>query len=142
VADDGVLARSVFTAPINGPSGSTNVQIVSDTPLAINTTSQTVYVIAAGKTFTLTQIEAGAEGDPTENGSRVDVLYRDAAAVEHLISRVYVLGFGQFLIFPNAAVARDGTPLVGATTEAIILRRTRLSGGFLEVDAVARGYEV
>lgn len=136
------VSGKVSLVASSGPPTAVNVQLVSDTPLIIAATSTHSYTITAGKTFTLIQVEAGAEGDPTENGTKIEVIYKDAALVEHLITRVYVAGFSQFFIFPTTSKTRDGTTMTGTGTQQILLRRTRLSGGSLEVDALVRGFEV
>jgi hypothetical protein len=113
---------------------------VNDTPLDMSGNNQTTYVITNGKTFYLQQIVAGSQGDPTENGSRVELFFYDGT--EHLVARIYLTGFTTFITYPQLNEARDGTAMSGNGTNYLILRRTRLSGGNQEVDAVIYGYEV
>lgn len=132
----------VAVVNLSPPVGTDPKQVVADTPL--NVTSgisphDTEYTITSGKTFTLQSITAGSEGDSTENGSRIDVIYQDGGG-EHLVAREYVSGFSN-TINPDTDTTRDGTVMVGTGTEKIIVRRVRLSGGTLEIDAVAKGFE-
>jgi len=123
------------------PPGATAIQISADTPLIITagiTPHDTDYIIAVGSTFTLLTLIGGSEGDSTENGSRIDIVYDNGS--EHLVSREYVAGFSN-QISPDTFKARDGTVMVGTGTEKIIVRRIRLSGGSLEIDAVVKGFE-
>ena len=123
------------------PTAATSVSLASDSPLAITTTAQATYVIPDGETFYLQALAAGAEGDPTEKGSRVEVFY-DQNGTEKIVSRLYVAGFTVFQSYNDVSASRDGTSMVGNAggTNRIILRRTRLSGSAQEVDAELRGY--
>jgi hypothetical protein len=123
------------------PPGATPVQIAADTPLIITTgisPHDTEYTITSGTTFTLLTVIGGSEGDSTENGSRIDIIYDNGT--EHLVAREYVSGFSA-QISPDTFVTRDGVTMVGTGTEKIIVRRIRLSGGSLEIDALAKGFE-
>jgi len=87
----------------------------------------------------LEYLVAGAEGDPTAKGSKIEVLYYDGAA-EHLVERIYLMG-ESVSVYPNTSSARDGTAMTGnGSTKKVYLRRHRMSGTAQEVDAVARGY--
>ena len=138
-----VQGKVSISAPMVPPA-TTAVIVAADTPLAIGSGSSphdTEYVISNGTTFTLQSIVAGAEGDPAEGGSRIDVVYVDSGSTEHLVSREYINGFTT-VIYPDTSKARDNTTMTGnGTTTKIIVRRVRLSGGSVEVDAVARGFE-
>jgi len=121
------------------PATATSVTIAGDDPLDISTTQNESYTIPDGETFTLTSVSAGAEGDPTEKGSKVEVIYYDGTD-EHLISRIYITG-QTVSVYPDTSITRDGTSMTGdGSTKTIIVRRLRLSGTSQEVDAVARGY--
>lgn len=136
LAISGTVALGV--TPI--PSGATPVSLANDTPLDMSGTNQTTYVITNGKTFYLQQIVAGSQGDPTENGSRVELFFYNGT--EHLIARIYLTGFTTFITYPQLNKTRDGVAVTGNGTNYLILRRTRLSGGNQEVDAIIYGYEV
>jgi hypothetical protein len=120
------------------------VTIDASSPLIVgpNPTSHTTeYVIANGKTFFIQQIIAGAEADPSEKGSKIEVAYFDGTT-EHLVDRVYVTGFTQFGIYPDTSKTRDGTTMTGnGTTKVIRVKRQRMSTSGQEIDAVVRGYE-
>lgn len=134
-----IVGKVSVSAPATPPSA-TPVTIAGDTPLSISTTQNTEYVIPDGETFTLSVVEAGAAGDPTEKGSKIEVIY-DEDGTEKIIERIYITG-QTVAVYPDTSEARDGTSLVGnaAGTYKIILRRIRLSGTSQEVDAVVRGY--
>lgn len=134
-----IQGKVSVSAPISPPAA-TDVTISADNPLTVNGSSTTDYIIPNGVTFNISQITYGAEGDPNEKGSKITVSYIDAAAVSHVIDRVYFTGFtGQ--IFPDTSTARDGTVLTGnGTTTLIRLVRERLGGSGLEIDCVLRGY--
>lgn len=131
----------VSVSPPPAPPGTTEVIISADSPLSMTGTVTTSHIIANGKIFHIQQLTAGAEGDPNEKGSKVEVYYYDGTT-EHLVERVYIVGFTQFGIYPDTAKARDGTIMIGdGTTKEIRIKRNRLGGNALEVDAVVRGFE-
>lgn len=142
--EDGVV--SVSNRLPTAPPGTTPVTIAQpENELSIaggvQNPHDTEYTIANGKTFKLQLVAAGGGGDPTENGSRVDVVYYDGTA-EHIVTRLYVGSASVFQSFPDSGTARDGTAMVGdGSTKKIILRRIRLSQATLEVDAEIRGFE-
>jgi len=123
------------------PAGATPVQFVADTPLAVAVAETAEYTIPNGKRFYLQQLQAGAEGDTTEKGNRVEVIYYDGAA-EHVVARQYIMGQTQWINFPDVGAARDGTPIDGdGSTKKLRIVRERLGGSTQEVDAVVFGYE-
>lgn len=128
----------VQITPPTPPPATTAVTIDGGSPLDITGTVDATYVITNGTTFTVQNVIAGSEGDSTEKGSVIEVLFDDGT--EHLIVRQYVNGFTT-QINPNRNTAIDGTSLAGNGTNEIILRRRRLSGGAQEVDALLQGYE-
>ena len=135
-----IEGRVSVTAPVAPPS-TTAVSIASDSPLSITSDSTTNYVITNAKTFYLQQVVAGSEGDTSERGSVVEVLYYDGST-EHIIERVYLNGFTTSISLNNINKSRDGTTMTGdGSTKQIRVRRRRLSGSSQEVDAVVRGYE-
>lgn len=134
------VSGKVYSLPPAPPADTTPVTIPADTPLAINQDTHHDYVIPNGKTFYLQQIVVGAEGDPTEKGSKVEVSYFDGTSY-HVIERLYFTGFTQYGSYPDIGMARDGTALVGnGSTKKIRVSRIRLSGSTEEVDCVVRGY--
>jgi hypothetical protein len=122
------------------PPGATAVSVAADTPLDVFTSEDTDYVITTSKTFHIQQIIVGAEGDPGEKGSKIEVFFDDGA--EHLVDRIYVQGTSLFGNYPDTSQSRDGTAITGNGTNKIIIRRSRLGGAALEIDSVIRGYEI
>lgn len=122
------------------PDGSTEVVYAGDTPLDISGTETSEYTITDGTTLYIQQVAAGAEGDPTAKGSKIEVYFYDGT--EHLFDRIYVTGATVNLVYPDASKCRDNTVMVGSGTDnKLRVRRTRMSGSLQEVDAVVRGYE-
>lgn len=99
-------------------------------------------IITNGAELYLQLFTAGAAGDPSERGSRVDILWREGATpTDHVIERVYVAGQSMTITLPNVHKSRDGTTLTGdGSTTKLVIRRYRLSRSRQEVDAVVRGY--
>jgi len=125
------------------PSTATAKTVAADTPLDVGSTDDEDYEITDGTTFTVTQVFAGSEGDPNEKGSVVEVFYIDASSVSHIVERVYITGFTRD-IYPDTSIARDGTSMDGTAaggTGVLRIRRRRLGGAAIEIDAVVRGYE-
>ena len=131
--DQPVLAVSIVPQPI--PPGSVGVFIAADNPLIVNT-DDTTFTIPSGKTFYLQQIIVGNE-DPAK-GARVEVLYDDGT--ERMVARTYTAGETVAVPIANQSVARDGTTMSGTGSNTIIVRRSKLTGSDLQVDAVVRGY--
>lgn len=123
------------------PPAATEVSIDASSPLSVTGTETTNHAIASGKTFHMQQVTAGAEGDPSDAGSKVEIFYVDSGSTEHIIERVYIVGFSQFAIYPDTTQARDGTSLDGTGTELIRVKRIRFGGNAQEIDAVVRGFE-
>ena len=140
------VSGKVSISPPPPPINADEVVIAADTPLEINNQNSphdTAYVITSGKTLYVQQIVAGAEGDPTERGSKVEVIFNENGT-EHIMERIYVAGFTQFGIYPDTSTARDGTLMVGNAggTNTLIVRRARQSNSAQEIDAVIRGFEI
>lgn len=126
------------------PPAATAVQVAGDTPLNVSGTEDTDYEITNGTTFTVQSIAAGSEGDPTEKGAKVEVIYVDSGSTEHIISRIYLTG-QTVQIFPDVSAARDGTSLDGTAaggTGLIRIRRLQFGGGSRELEGVVRGFEL
>lgn len=85
---------------------------------------------------------AGAAGDPSERGSRVDIFWREGGGpTDHVIERMYVSGQSVTITLPDVHQSRDGTALTGdGSTTKLVIRRYRLSNADAEVDAIVRGY--
>jgi len=146
VDDDGEYRVSVsgkFTQDVLPlPPSSVPVTIVADDPLSIHGSDDSEYIISNTKVFYIQQMVAGAGGDPTENGSKVEVIYYDGVS-EHVLERFYISGFTQHIIYPDISRARDNSLMEGdGSAKKIIIRRIRLSGVSQEVDCVVRGYEL
>jgi hypothetical protein len=137
------MSGQVVVAAPPLPSGATAIAVAADNPLSLTggtSPHDTTYTIANGQTFYLQQFVAGCEGDPTSNGSKAEIIFDDGA--EHVVDRIYVDGFTNYVAYNDVCTARDGTTMVGNGSNTIIVRRTRMSASGQEVDAVARGYEV
>lgn len=139
LAITGKVSVQIAPPPVGGLARS----YYADDPLEIGSLlspHDTSYVIEDGKTFHIQQVIAGCQGDPSEDGSKVEIIFNDGT--EHVVDRIYVHGETQFGDYPDTHTARDGTQLLGNGTNTIILRRTRLSNSTQEIDAVVRGYIV
>lgn len=128
------------------PPGAVEFVLAADDPLSVGPTPQfhdtESAVITNTHTLYLQVIAAGAAGDPSEEGSKVEVYWREGAGpTDHLVERLYANGSTLFISLPNASKARDGTTMVGdGSTTKLIIRRERLSRSAQEIDAVVRGY--
>lgn len=124
------------------PPGIERVTVAADNPLSITGIHDTEYIITTGKTFYLQHIAVGAEGDPTEKGSKIEVYFKENST-EHIVERVYVTGFTQYGIYPDTSTARDSTTMLGDGTSKLIIRRSRMGASSAqEIDVVLRGYEL
>lgn len=123
------------------PASGQEVSIFADTPLSVNnriSPHDTTYIIPNNKTLVIQRIVAGCQGDSSEDGSKVEIIFNDGT--EHLINRVFINGATQFNSFLDTKKAIDGTSFVGNGTNSIIIRRIRLSNGEQEIDCALRGY--
>jgi hypothetical protein len=141
---DGALI--VAAKPPSAPPGTTSFVMAADTPLSVGpvpTFHETVSpAIGASVGLYLQTIAAGAAGDPTENGSKVEVYWREGSTpTDHLISRIYLSGQTVNEVLPNVNEARDGTALTGnGSNTYLVIRRQRLSTAAQEIDVEVRGY--
>ena len=125
------------------PAGGVPITIFADNPLAVSqaiSPHRTSTIIPSGKTLFIQQIIAGCQGDPTANGSKVEVYFNNGT--DHLVDRIYIMGETQFGNYPDTSQARDGTLLVGNGTNYIAIDRSRLSNSLQEIDSVIRGYTI
>ena len=101
-------------------------------------------IIGSGVDVYVQNIGVGTEGDSSENGSVVEVYWREGAGpTDHLIDRIYVMGETVDVQLPNVHTARDGTALTGnGTNTRLAVVRKRLSLAALEIDFVVRGYTI
>jgi len=137
-----LVSGSFYLSEPEPPPDSDKVTIDASSPIDVSGSETYEYTITNGKTFTLAAATIGAEGDPTEKGSKVEISYVDSGGTPHLIERVYITGF-TVQIFPGTNEARDGTVMVGnGTTTKIRIVRFRFGGSTAEIDAIARGYEI
>lgn len=136
-----VGTMAVTTPP--APPATTPITISADDPINVSGSTSpaiTDFVIPDTKTFTVTQVVAGAEGDSNDKGSKVELYYVDSSSVEHLISRLYLIGDSRES-FPNTAITRDNTEMIGdGVNTKIRIKRIRLGNASLEIDALIRGY--
>lgn len=142
---DGTLR--VASQPPSPPPGTTEFVLAQDeadlivgpTPSFDETESAT---IGNGVDLFLQFLSAGAAGDPSEKGSKVEVYWREGAGpTDHLIERVYLSGQTVNVTLPDVHKARDGTVLTGdGSTTKLVIRRERLSTAAQEIDAEVRGY--
>jgi len=100
-------------------------------------------IIGNGINVYLQSAVIGTEGDTSENGSVIELYWRTAGPIDHLISRFYVAGESLEIIYPDIHTTRDGTVMVGdgVNTRLIVVRR-RLSAAALEIDFDLRGYTI
>jgi len=123
------------------PVGVSQITVAADDPLEMTGIHDTEYTLTSGLVFHLQQMVVGAEGDPTEKGSKVEVYFDDGE--EHIVERIYVTGFTQYGIYPDTNITRSGLPLEGNGTSKLIIRRSRMGASSAqEIDAVLRGFEV
>lgn len=145
--DDGGVVRLAMTGtvtiqPAPPPEGGTPVQIAADSPLDVSSSETTDYTITNGKTFYLQQISAGAEGDPTEKGSKITVQYYDGSTY-HVLLRIYIMGESITTTYPDVMETRDGTDMDGdGSTKYIRVTRENFGGSSKEIDCVLYGYEL
>lgn len=148
VDDEGRL--SVTPQPPVPPPGTTPFQVaVSEAQLDVGSGGQVASphttlgpIIGSGVSLTLQTINAGTEGDSSENGSVVEIYWREGGGpTDHLIERIYIMGETVQITLPDVTEARDGTAFTGdgSTTRIVVVRR-RLSVAALEVDFVVRGF--
>jgi hypothetical protein len=136
---------SVIVSP--PPEGGTRVAYYADNPLEISQATSphlTEYDIPDGDTLHIQQIIAGCQGDPSADGSKVEIYYWDGTT-DHLVDRIYVTGETQFGNYPDTDTSRDGTAMVGMPTAGegtIRIYRSRLSNSAQEIDAIVRGYTI
>jgi hypothetical protein len=101
-------------------------------------------VIANNVNLYIQTFVAGAAGDPSEKGSKVELYWREGAGpTDHLIARIYLTGQTVLETLPDVNESRDGTHLTGnGTNTKLVLRRERLSTSAAEIDGEVRGYTV
>jgi len=135
----------VASQPPSPPPGTTEfVLSQSDTVLEIGLADSPhdteSAVIGNGVDLYLQSFSSGAAGDPSERGSRVDIVWT-ASSVEHVVARLYIAGQSVERTLSDVNKARDGTTMTGNGTDTkLIIRRYRLSNADQEVDAEVRGY--
>lgn len=136
----------VAAQPPSPPPGTTEFVLASDTPLAVgpNPSYQESESAAIGNSDNLyiQSFSAGAAGDPSEKGSKVEVYWREGVGpTDHLIGRIYLSGQTVVQTLPDVNKTRDGTALTGdGSTTKLVIRRERLSNSAQEIDAEVRGY--
>jgi len=125
------------------PPTATEVNIYADDPLELsnaNSPHDTEYVIGNSKTFHVQRVIVGAGHDPSEKGSKVELIYNDGT--EHVVTRYFVENQTFVIQLSDIAKARDGTTMIGnGTTKKFVVRRTRLSSAGQMVDVHVQGYE-
>ncbi len=128
------------------PPGTTEFVLSADDPLSVGPSPnyhETVSTaITNGEHLHIQFVAGGAEGDPSERGSMVEVYWREGGTpTDHLIERIFLTGETVYLSLPDTGKARDGTTLAGdGSTTKLVIRRERLSTSAQRVDAVVRGY--
>jgi len=140
------IEGKVSIEPPTPPVTATQIVTYADVPAIVpgNQDRDTVIIITDTKRFFIQQIILGAEGDPTESGSQVALIYsEDGGTTEHLVQKFFVQGQSYTITFPNVDAARDGTFIDGVAVGQgqLIIRRSRQGGGNQEVDATLIGYE-
>ena len=139
-----LLGQPVVTYPPASPQGTTEVEIYAETPLVVNNSNSphdTEYVIPDGKVLRIQIAIVGAGKDPSEKGSKIELIYHDGTD-EHIFDRFYT--GNETLpprIYSDRSTTRDGENLHGSgTSRKLIVRRTRLSSPDHEIDVQVHGY--
>ncbi|MHA2429055.1 MAG: hypothetical protein ACXADB_13630, partial [Candidatus Hermodarchaeia archaeon] len=137
----------VATKPPSAPPGTTEFVLAQDdanlevgpSPIYHETESS---VIGSGDDLFLQTIAAGAAGDPSERGSKVEIYWREGSTpTDHLVERIYLMGSTVLITLPNTHYTRDETQMTGnGTNTKLVIRRERLSTAAQEIDTVVRGY--
>ncbi len=145
---DGTLVTS--NKPPSAPPGTTAYQSsVDEAELNVGSGGDVASphttlgpIVGNGETLTLQSVEVGTEGDSSENGSVIEVYWREGGGpTDHLVGRYFVMGETVQVILPDVSEARDGTAFTGdGSTTRIVTVRRRLSVAALEIDFVVRGY--
>lgn len=142
---DGIL--KVSSQPPKPPPGTTVFTLaVPDVDLEISAPptyhEHESAIIGNALNLILQVFSSGAMGDPSERGSRVDILWREGAGpTDHVVARMYIGGQSLSFILPDVNTARDGAQLLGdGATTKLVIRRYRLSNADSEVDVEVRGY--
>ena len=145
VEGDGTL--KVASRPPQPPAGSDEfVLAINEGELEISAPpayhEDESSVIGSGDKLYLQLFTAGAAGDPSERGSRVDILWREGAGpTDHVIERMFVSGQSVTITLPDVHKTRDDTEMTGnGTNTKLVIRRYRLSNSSQQVDSVVRGY--
>jgi len=138
-------ALKVSPSPPVPPTGTTEFALAQDeAELSVSTTPKETLssIIANGVTLKVQMLCAGAAGDPSERGSKVEFYWREGSpATDHLIDRIYIVGQTLCFNLPDSSITRDGTSMVGnGTNTRFVIKRERISNSSQEIDAVARGY--
>jgi len=129
--------------PATTPFGLYAPRLGTSDPLVVGGTEDSdSEAIGNGEKFYLQQLVPGAEGDPSDKGSKVEIYWvTGAGEVEHLLTRRYVQARSISYLYPNWHTTRDGTSMVGdGTYTKIRIRRTRMGGGSPEIDVELYGY--
>jgi hypothetical protein len=145
VETDGSI--KVATRPPQPPTGTTEFVLAQDeAELEVGPTPSYLETVSDPITNThnlyLQIITAGAAGDPSEKGSKVEIYWREGAGpTDHLITRLYLGGASVQVVLPNTNKARDDTQMTGdGSTTKLVIRRERLSTSAQEIDCEVRGY--
>jgi hypothetical protein len=145
--DDGTLR--VASQPPSPPPGTTEFVLAQDeADLVVGPSpsfeEEESAAIGNGLNLYLQTFTAGAAGDPSEKGSKVELYWREGGGpTDHLIARIYLTGQTVLETLPDVNKARDGTQLTGdGSTTKLVLRRERISTSAAEIDGEVRGYYV
>jgi hypothetical protein len=138
-----LAGQIVVPYPPACPPGAAEINIYADSPLELANTNRphdTERVIANDKTFKLQRVIVGAGHDPSEKGTEIELIYKDAT--EHVVARFFAENSTYVVQFGDLTKARDATSMAGnGSTFKFIVRRTRLSSSGQRVDVHVQGYE-
>lgn len=145
---DGEGKLKVAAQPPSPPPGTTEFVLAQDdAELEVGPNPSYHETVSAaipdGANLYLQAFTAGAAGDPSEKGSKVELYWREGATpTDHLIARIYLSGQTVVQTLPDVNKARDGTQMTGDAggTTKLVLRRERLSTSAQEIDGEVRGY--
>jgi hypothetical protein len=114
-------------------------------PLSVNSVENSdSAIIGHNIGFYLQRLIPGAEGDPTDKGSKVEIHWvTGVAGTENLIARVYVQARSITYPYPDVHTTRNGTDMVGdGAYTKVRIKRYEMGSGNPEIDVELHGYLV
>jgi hypothetical protein len=126
--------RLITSSVVSAPPGRTPVNFEVQSNVAGNGSADTTYLIPSGETLTIQRFAGGAQGDASGSGSKIELWYDPAGTGTGMtLVRTGYVRDGNFEFSLDNEYTGDGTALMR-------VRRTRFSGGALEMAAFFDGY--